>query len=47
MDDNITDTRKWEPDEPDAETFWQENIASLPKSQRKQVEDHLPSVNED
>lgn len=46
MDDNITDTRKWEPDEPDAEAFWQAHIASLPKAQRKQVEDHLPSANE-
>lgn len=47
MDDNITDTRKWEPDEPEAEAFWQTNIASLPEAQRKQVEDHLPSVNQE
>lgn len=45
MDDNITDTRKWEPDNPEAEAFWQEQIASLPEDERKQVEDHLPSVN--
>lgn len=47
VDDNITDTRKWEPDEPEAEAFWQTQIASLPQAQRKQVEDHLPSVNQD
>lgn len=47
MDDNITDTRKWEPDEPEAEAFWQENIATLSEAERKQVEQHLPSVNED
>lgn len=46
MDDNLTDTRKWEPDEPEAETFWQTHIASLPEAQRKQVEQHLPSVNQ-
>lgn len=45
MDDNLTDTRKWEPDEPEAEAFWQTHIASLPQVERKQVEDHLPSVN--
>jgi hypothetical protein len=38
---------KWEPDEPEAEAFWQENIATLPKAERKQVEQHLPSGNED
>lgn len=47
LDDNLTDTRKWEPDGPEAEAFWQRNIAPLPKAQRKQVEDHLPSINED
>ncbi len=47
MDDNLTDTRKWEPDEPEAEAFWLQHVASLPANERKQVEEHLPSVNED
>lgn len=45
MDDNITETRKWEPDPPEAEAFWQSNVAPLPEAERKQVEDHLPSIN--
>ncbi|HWU64490.1 MAG TPA: hypothetical protein VN112_20925 [Ensifer sp.] len=47
MDDNKTDTRKWEPDEPAAEEFWQTHIAPLSEAERKQVEQHLPSVNID
>ncbi len=47
LDDNIADTRKWEPDEPEAEKYWQDHIAPLSDTQRKQVEEHLPSVNED
>ncbi len=45
MDDNITETRKWEPDPPEAEAFWRSHISALPESERKQVEDHLPSIN--
>ncbi|HZG29677.1 hypothetical protein SAMN05421890_0683 [Ensifer adhaerens] len=45
MDDNVTDTRKWEPDLPEAEQFWQTHIASLPEAERRQVEQHLPSIN--
>ncbi|MBB3391835.1 hypothetical protein FHT82_004613 [Rhizobium sp. BK275] len=45
IDDNITTVRQWEEDPPEAERFWQEQVQSLSASDRKQVEDFLPSIN--
>lgn len=45
IDDNITDVRHWEQDPPDAERFWKEKIETLPKDDRKQVENFLPTIN--
>ncbi|MBY2907793.1 hypothetical protein [Rhizobium leguminosarum] len=45
IDDNITDVRKWDEDPPEAERFWKERVETLPKDQRKQVEDFLPTIN--
>ncbi|MGV1894521.1 MULTISPECIES: hypothetical protein [Rhizobium/Agrobacterium group] len=44
MDDNITDTRKWEGEPAEAAKFWAENIEVLEAGERKQVEDFLPSM---
>ncbi|NKK76862.1 hypothetical protein [Rhizobium leguminosarum] len=45
IDDNITDVRHWDKDTPEAERFWKERVETLPKDQRKQVEDFLPTIN--
>ncbi|MDH6206000.1 MULTISPECIES: hypothetical protein [Rhizobium] len=45
IDDNITDVRQWDQDPPEAERFWKERVETLPKDQRKQVEDFLPTIN--
>jgi hypothetical protein len=45
IDDNITTVRQWEKDPPEAERFWQEQVQSLSATDRKQVEDFLPSIN--
>ncbi|MBW8788019.1 hypothetical protein [Rhizobium leguminosarum] len=45
IDDNITDVRQWDEDPPEAERFWKERVETLPKDQRKQVEDFLPTIN--
>ncbi|MBY5649231.1 hypothetical protein HFO45_13295 [Rhizobium leguminosarum] len=45
IDDNITDIRHWDDDPPEAERFWKERVETLPKDQRKQVEDFLPTIN--
>ncbi|MBY5437581.1 hypothetical protein [Rhizobium leguminosarum] len=45
IDDNITDVRQWDEDPPEAECFWKERVETLPKDQRKQVEDFLPTIN--
>ena len=45
IDDNITSLRQWDQDPPEAERFWQENIAPLPEEERKQVENLLPDIN--
>jgi hypothetical protein len=46
IDDNITDTRKWESEPQEAAKFWKENIESLNDDERKQVENFLPSIND-
>ena len=38
IDDNITDTRKWESEPQEAAKFWKENIVALNDDERKQVE---------
>ncbi|MBX4867542.1 hypothetical protein [Rhizobium bangladeshense] len=45
IDDNITTVRQWDEDPPAAERFWQERVETLPKDERKQVEDFLPTIN--
>ncbi|MBX4861818.1 hypothetical protein GFM13_04345 [Rhizobium leguminosarum bv. viciae] len=45
IDDNITDVRQWDEDPSEAERFWKERVETLPKDQRKQVEDFLPTIN--
>jgi len=45
IDDNITTVRQWEEDPPAAERFWKERVETLPKDERKQVEDFLPTIN--
>ena len=45
IDDNITEVRQWDEDPPKAERFWKERVETLPKDQRKQVEDFLPTIN--
>ncbi|NNU49266.1 hypothetical protein G9X68_19505 [Rhizobium sp. WYCCWR 11279] len=45
IDDNSTDVRQWDEDPPEAEQFWKERVETLPKDQRKQVEDFLPTIN--
>ena len=46
IDDNITDTRKWESEPAEAARFWKEKIEVLDEDDRKQVEDFLPSIND-
>ncbi|MGV1953295.1 hypothetical protein ACQZ44_20975 [Agrobacterium vitis] len=46
MDDNITDTRKWEGEPAEAAKFWADHIEVLAEGERKQVEDFLPSMND-
>jgi hypothetical protein len=46
IDDNITDTRKWDDEPPQAAAFWNEKIELLNADERKQVEDFLPSIND-
>ncbi len=46
IDDNITDTRKWDDEPEEAENFWKEKIGVLSEDERKQVEDFLPSIND-
>ena len=47
IDDNITDTRKWESEPQEAAKFWKENIEALNDEERKQVENFLPSINDE
>lgn len=42
VDDNITDTRKWDGKPQEAATFWKERIETLSEDERKQVEDFCP-----
>lgn len=44
FDDNNASTRSWERDTPEAETFWQTNIASLSERERAEVQSFLPSI---
>ncbi|MCF1466330.1 hypothetical protein FS764_05300 [Agrobacterium vitis] len=44
MDDNITDTRKWESEPAEAAKFWADHIEVLEVGEKKQVEDFLPSM---
>ncbi|MUO42872.1 hypothetical protein BBL17_013870 [Agrobacterium vitis] len=46
IDDNITDTRKWDDEPQEAATFWKERIEILGEEERKQVENFLPSIND-
>jgi len=46
IDDNITSTRKWEDEPPAAAAFWKEKVEVLNEDERKQVEDFLPSIND-
>jgi hypothetical protein len=46
IDDNITNTRKWEDEPEEAASFWKEKIEVLDEAERKQVEDFLPSIND-
>jgi hypothetical protein len=45
IDDNIVSTRDWEPEGSEADTFWNERIATLSADERKQVELYLPTIN--
>jgi hypothetical protein len=45
MDDNDLTTRSWEPDAPEADAFWKQNIQSLPDKRRTEVLSYLPSIN--
>lgn len=44
FDDNKASTRSWDRDTPEAETFWQTHIASLPERERAEVQSFLPSI---
>lgn len=46
IDDNITGTRKWDDEPEEAEKFWKEKVEVLSEDERKQVEDFLPSIND-
>lgn len=46
IDDNITDTRKWDGKPQEAATFWKERIETLSEDERKQVEDFCPRSND-
>ncbi|MBW6426084.1 hypothetical protein KX729_32485 [Rhizobium sp. XQZ8] len=46
IDDNITDTRKWEDEPEEAAKFWKEKVEALSEDDRKQVENFLPSIND-
>ena len=46
IDDNTTDTRKWDDVPPEAAAFWKDKIEVLHEDERKQVEDFLPSIND-
>ncbi len=46
IDDNITDTRKWDDEPEEAARFWKEKVEMLSEDERKQVEDFLPSIND-
>jgi len=45
MDDNLLSTNSWEPDAPEAETFWNERIETLNPRRRNEVMSFLPSIN--
>jgi hypothetical protein len=45
MDDNLLSTNSWEPDPPEAETFWNERIETLGLRRRNEVMSFLPSIN--
>ncbi|NRP21876.1 hypothetical protein LPJGGPFB_05135 [Ensifer adhaerens] len=45
LDDNEISLRLWETEPPEAERFWQENIASLPRQKREELETFLPTIN--
>lgn len=46
VDDSKVTTRLWEKDSPEAEAFWDKNIAPLPARERRDVEIHLPSISD-
>ena len=45
IDDNVTSARSWQPDPPEAEKFWQDNIERLEEHRRREVHLLLPTVN--
>lgn len=47
LDDNIVSTRQWEDEPQEAAAFWEENVASLPDDQRREIEGNLPNINPD
>ncbi|QCI99477.1 hypothetical protein [Agrobacterium larrymoorei] len=47
IDDNKTFVRQYDNEPQEAESFWQEHIATLDKEKREDVEFFLPSVNSD
>lgn len=45
LDDNEISLRLWETEPPEAERFWMENIASLSRQKRQELETFLPTIN--
>jgi hypothetical protein len=43
-DDNKVSTREWEPDSPEAKSFWRNRIETLPEEKRNEVISHLPTI---
>lgn len=46
VDDSNVTTRQWGKDSPEAEAFWETNIAPLSAKERRDVEIHLPSISD-
>lgn len=46
IDDNIISTRKWDGEPAEAAQFWKDNIEVLSESDKIQVEELLPSIND-
>jgi hypothetical protein len=44
FDDNKASVRAWDKDTPEAERFWQTQIAPLPEKERAEVQSYLPSI---